>query len=232
MKGALICWFALGLPLFAGTLTFDSLKKDLTATGDEKTLVVDFPFKNDSSSDAVIADYKAGCTCSSVEITDSKLIYKPGESGSIRLTFDMSLVTGTSEKTVAVYLKGDPETKPTFRLVTSITVPALIEVEPKSLIWDVGSEAKPLTATLTMNHSQPIKVISVSSADGRFKHELKTIEEGKKYEIVVTPSSTDKIGMGVIHVETDCDIQRHRSQRVFSVIRQPLARPAQPATTP
>jgi hypothetical protein len=28
--------------------------------------------------------------------------------------------------------------------------------------------------------------------------------------------------MGVIHVETDCKVQRHRSQRVFTVVRQPL----------
>ena len=66
----------------------------------------------------------------------------------------------------------------------------------------------------------------MTGADPRFKQELKTIEEGKKYEVVITPASTEKVGMGVVHLETDCKFERHRSQRVFMVVRKPLAKPA------
>jgi hypothetical protein len=58
------------------------------------------------------------------------------------------------------------------------------------------------------------------------------IEEGKKYEIVVTPASTEKVGMGVIHVETDCSVQRHRSQRIFTVVRHAMPKPPQAAAKP
>jgi hypothetical protein len=136
------------------------------------------------------------------------------------------MVPGTMDKAVAIFLKGDAKGRPTVTLATHIVVPELVTVEPKSLMWDLGSKPEPKTVTVTMKHSEPIKIVSMSGADPRFKQELKTIEEGKKYEVVITPTSTDKVGMGVVHLETDCKFDRHRSQRVFMVVRQPLAKQA------
>ena len=100
------------------------------------------------------------------------------------------------------------------------------------MIWEVGSKPEPKTVVVNMNHTMPIHVTRVSGADARFTQELRTIEDGKKYEIVVTPAGTDKVGMGVIHIETDCEIPRHRSQRVFSVVRHSLPKTGQTAAKP
>jgi hypothetical protein len=223
---------ALCLPLSAGTLTFDQTEKEINAGIDAKTVTVDFTFKNQSGEDVIIEKYDAACTCINAQIKGGKLAYKDGESGVIRAAFDMGLFSGTNDKSIAVWLKGDPEQKPSIVLNAKINIPVLVEVEPKSLIWEVGAKAEPKTVTITMKHSEPIRVKAVSGADARFQYELKTIEEGKKYEVVVTPASTEKVGMGVIHIETDCPIQRHRSHRIFTVVRQPLPKPAQAATQP
>lgn len=231
MKFPLLCWLAACLPLAAGTLTFENPKQDILVTGEEKTITADFPFKNESDGDAVIQKYDSGCACISAGVKDSKLTYKPGESGTIRAVFDLAQFTGTTDKSIAVWLKGDPEHKPSILLTARVTIPALVEVEPKSLIWEVDVEPEPKTVTVTMKHTEPIKVLSLSGADQRFKQELKTVEEGKKYEIVVTPASTEKVGMGVVHFDTDCKIDRHRSHRIFMVVRRPVAKPAQAAAT-
>ena len=34
-----------------------------------------------------------------------------------------------------------------------------------------------------------------------------------------TPANTNNVAMGVVHIETDCKLQRHRSHRVFMVVR-------------
>jgi len=224
MKVPLICWLAACLPLAAGTLKFDQTKKEVTVDNEQKTVSVDYEFKNDSDSDTAIEKYDAGCPCATVGVKDSKMNYKPGETGTIRISFDLGMVPGTMDKAVAIYLKGDPANCPSTTLNTHIIVPTLVEVEPKSLMWDLGSKPEPKTVTVTMKHSEPIKIVSMSGADPRFKQELKTIEEGKKYEVVITPTSTEKVGMGVIHLETDCTFERHRSQRIFMVVRQPLAK--------
>jgi hypothetical protein len=226
MKFPLICWLAACLPLAAGTLKFEQTRKEVTVSNEEKTVTVDYAFKNESDSDALIEKYDAGCPCATVGVKDSKMSYKPGETGTVRIVFDLGMVPGTMDKAVAIFLKGDPINHPSVTLATHIVVPELVRVEPKSLMWDVGSKPEPKTVTVTMKHSEPIKIVSMSGADPRFKQELKTIEEGKKYEVVITPAATDKVGMGVVHLETDCKFDRHRSQRVFMVIRQPLAKQA------
>jgi hypothetical protein len=226
MKVALICSLAACLPLAAGTLKFDQTKKEVTVGNDDKTVTVDYEFKNETDSEASIEKYDAGCPCATVGVKDSKMTYQPGETGTVRIAFDLGMVPGTMDKAVAIYLKGDSANHPSVTLNTHIIVPALVEVEPKSLMWDLGSTPEPKTVTITMKHSEPIKIVSMTGADPRFKQELKTIEEGKKYEVVITPASTEKVGMGVVHLETDCKFERHRSQRVFMVVRKPLAKPA------
>lgn len=229
MKVPLLSWFATSLALCAGTLKFDQLTKEIRAGVDARIVTSDFTFKNETQEDVVIDRYDAACTCINAKIKGGKLVYKPGESGVIRADFDMSLFSGTVDKSVAIWLTGDPVNKPSIVLTTHIVIPVLVEVEPKTLIWEVGSKAEPKSVTLTMNHDEPIRVTGVSGADARFKQELKVIEEGKKYEVVVTPSDTAKVGMGVVHIETDCTVQRHRSHRIFTVVRQPLPKAAETA---
>ncbi|MEK7952498.1 DUF1573 domain-containing protein [Luteolibacter soli] len=229
MKVPLICWLTACLPLAAGTLKFDQTRKEVTVGNDDKTASVDYQFKNESDSDVLIEKYDAGCPCATVGVKDSKMAYKPGETGTIRISFDLGMVPGTMDKAVAIFLKGDPANHPSTTLNTHIVVPSLVEVEPKSLMWDLNGKPEPKTVTITMKHSEPIKIVSMSGADPRFTQELKTIEEGKKYEVVITPASTEKVGMGVVHLETDCKFERARSQRVFMVIRQPLPKTGTPA---
>lgn len=227
----LICWLAACLPLAAGTLKFEKTTKQVEVTDEQTTATVDFPFKNESDRDVVIAKQESDCPCAAVGVKDSKTTYKPGESGTIRIVFDLGKVPETVDKFVSIYLKGDPEDHPSIKLTSHIKVPVLVEVEPKSVIWEVGGKPVPKTVTVTMKHTEPIKVISMSCTDSRFKQELKTIEEGKKYEVVITPDSTEKIGMGVLQLATDAKFDRHRSQRVFTIVRSPLPNPGQAAST-
>lgn len=232
MKLPLICWLAGSMSLSAGTLTFEEEVKEIKAGADARTVIADFKFKNDTDEDVIIDRYDAACTCIDAKIKGGKLIYKPGDTGVIRAAFDMSNFSGTVDKSVMVWLKGDRETTPSITLTTRVTIPVLIEVEPKTLIWEMGGKPEAKTVTLTMKHSDPIRIKAISGADARFSQELKTIEEGKKYEVTVTPADTGNVGMGVIHIETDCAIQRYRSQRIFMVVRQPLPKPEQAAAKP
>ena len=232
MKTVLLCWIAASLTLSAASLKFEEMTKEIRADADARSVTADFNFKNETAEDVIIDRYDAACTCINAQIKGSKLVYKPGETGVIRAAFDTSLFSGTEDKTVGVWLKGDPAGKPSITLTTRVIIPVLVEVEPKTLIWETGEKAAPKTVTLTMKHSEPIRVKAVTGADSRFTQELKVIEEGKKYEVLVTPASTDKVGMGVIHVETDCSVQRHRSHRIFSVVRHALPKPAQAVAKP
>ena len=214
---------ALCLPLAAAELKFETQLCEMTVAPDAEKVVAQFPFKNESKEEVEILEYTAGCSCITASINPAgKLKYAPGESGIIRAEFELSALAGVVEKSVALRLNGDKKDEPSVTLMTRITIPVLVDVEPKTLTWAIGEAATPKTITLTMNHSEPIHVASINAPDKRFSQELKTIEDGKKYELVVTPVVTDAPAMGVVHIETDCKLTRHRSQRVFMVIRKPL----------
>jgi hypothetical protein len=223
MRSFFLAALALCVPLAAAELKFETKLRELNVGAEDTKVVTEFPFKNESSEEVEIVEYTAGCSCLTASISpNGKLKYAPGESGIIRSEFELSALAGTVDKSVAIRLKGDPQDQPSLVLTTRINIPVLVEMEPKTLFWNIGEEAKPKSVTLTMKHSEPIKVVKLSGADGRFTQELKTIEEGKKYEVVVTPANTTNVAMGVIHIETDCKLQRHRSHRIFMVVRKQL----------
>jgi len=225
MRTLLICWFAGCLPLLAGTLKFEETTKEITITNDQKSVSVDFPFKNESASDVVIEKHAADCPCAAVGVKDSKLAYKPGESGTLRIVFDLGKVPETADKFVSIFLKGDRADRPSIKLTTHIVVPVLVDIEPKSVIWEIGEKPAPKTVTVTMKDSEPIKILSTTSSDPRFKPELKTIEEGKKYEVVITPTTTEGGGMGMLRIETDSKSDKRPSHPVYMIVRQPQPKP-------
>lgn len=223
MRSILLLVSCLMIPCLAGELTFSEVTKDVRAAPDARTVTADFSFENKSGEDVTISRYEASCSCMSVQVQGGKLQYAPGEKGVIRALFDMGNFSGSVDKAVQVWLEGDSESKPSIRLVTNVTIPVLVEVEPKTLRWDLGAKAEPRTLEVRMNHSEPIHVKSVSCSNPNFKLELKTVEDGKHYELEVTPLNTSSQGLGVIHIETDCPVSRQASQRAFTVIRKPTA---------
>lgn len=228
MMKSLLFWMLACAPAFAG-LKFESVKKEIDAPADATTITADFTFENDGKEPVSIAKADAGCSCVTVKLEGGKTSYAPGEKGTVQATFDMSNFSGVAEKEVGVWLTGDAEDRPSAALTIRVKIPVLILAEPKTLFWDIGSAPEPKTVTLTVNHTEPIHITKVSGANPNYTQELKTIEDGRKYELVITPTNTAKADIAVFHIDTDCKITRHRSVRVFCSIRKPVTTaPAKP----
>lgn len=214
----------IALPLRA-ELTFEETEKEIRAGIDQREVICDFAFRNDGDAPVEIARYHANCSCMSVQIQGGKLRYEPGEKGLIRATFDIGNFTGEVVKSVQLWLSDDPARTPSITLNTKIHIPVLVEVEPKTVRWEVADVDKPKTrvVSIRMNGDKPIRVLSAESANNTFQIELKTLEEGSRYELRVTPTSLSTPALGVIQIRTDSDSQRHATQRAFALIRQPVS---------
>ena len=55
--------------------------------------------------------------------------------------------------------------------------------------------------------------------------ETKELEVGKKYELSLTPSSTDKVQLGMLTIETDCELKKHKKKLAFFSIQRPDPNP-------
>jgi hypothetical protein len=218
---SILLWAVLSASLYASELTFPESTKEVNVAVDATVLDVDFPFTNKTDKPVVISKVQASCSCMNVGVKGGKQRYEPGEAGVIRATFDMKNQTGEVERLTHVWLQGDPEEKPSIKLTVNFHIPELVKPDPRTLRWEVGESPSPKTIRLTMSGGQPIRVTNVIAPPNNFKHELKTITEGKEYELIVTPGGTTSPAIGVYRVETDCKVESQRLKQVFAAIMKP-----------
>ncbi|MDP3848871.1 MAG: DUF1573 domain-containing protein [Luteolibacter sp.] len=216
--------------LQAAGLDFPHTLKEIHAPADAKTITADFEFTNLSDKAVRVVKYDAACSCMAVKIKGGKLRYGPGESGLVRADFEMGNFSGTVDKVVSLWLDGDPADKPSVTLTVRVHIPVLVMLEPKTLKWELHGGKDAQRIRITMNDVKPIRVTAISSSSPAFHPELKTIEEGKHYELVITPTEVDSPGLGIFRIETDCVVERHRIQQAFGVVRKPT--PAEDAAKP
>ncbi len=221
MKFAIAIWLTLVAFSQAAGLEFTELLKEVNATADAAIVTTDFKFKNTGDQPVTIAKTNPGCSCLKVEISGGKLKYAPGESGVVRTTFDMGNFSGTVDKMVALWIDNDPVDKPSMKLTVRVHIPVLVALEPKTVKWNLGGKAEPQTIQIRMAEGKLIHVTGVKSSSAAFKCELKALEDGKKYDLIVTPLEMHAPGMSFFRIETDCEISKHRIQQAFAVVRKP-----------
>lgn len=218
MKQALFLWLALAAFIHAAALEFENALVEVHAPADAATVTADFKFKNTSGRPVTITKSDPGCSCLSVQVAGGKLKYAPGEEGLVRATFDMGNFSGTVDKMIGIWLNEDPSDRPSVKITVRVHIPAIVAIEPKTLKWAVGGKTEPQTITITMAEGESIQVLSVKSTADAFTVETKAIEKGKRYEVVVTPKSVDAPLLGILRIETDCKIAKHRVQQAFAVV--------------
>ncbi|MCU0749673.1 MAG: DUF1573 domain-containing protein [Akkermansiaceae bacterium] len=223
MKRILCIWLSLLACSYAAGLSFPEVLKEIHAPADAKTVAAEFTFSNKTDKPITVREYNSTCSCMAVKISENKLRYAPGETGTIRAEFDMGNFSGDVDKVIALWLDGDPAEKPSVSLTVRVHIPVLIQLEPKTLKWDLGGQADSQTIRIQMNHSKPIKITATHCSSKAFAQELKTVEEGKSYDLVVTPLDIKTPGLAIIRIETDCDLDKHRIQQAFAVVRKPTA---------
>ncbi|WP_353566777.1 DUF1573 domain-containing protein [Haloferula sargassicola] len=221
MKTALAFLFSLVALAAAAPakLTFENTVEKATADLNERQIIVDFPFSNKTDAPVTIERYEASCSCTSVKVKGGKMRYEPGEEGLIRTVFDLGNFVGDTTKGIQLWIEGDPVNQPSVLLQAEIHIPVLVQLEPKTLRWDVNEKPEPKTIGVRMEDDSPIHITEVTCGNESFTTKVKTLEDGKHYEISVKPNSTEKPALAIVNVQTDCKIERHATQRAFAMIR-------------
>ena len=203
-------------------LKFETPVIDADASLDATTLVREYKFTNTGAKPIKITQADAGCSCLAVEVAAGKFTYAPGESGTLRATFEIGNFQGTVEKPILIWLEGDRDDAPSGKVTLRVHIPVIIALEPKTLKWEQGGPAEMKSIDIKMEYEKPIKVTSVTTSNGNFNAKTVTIEEGKHYKVEVTPQGTAAGGFTIVRIETDSDVEKQRIQQGFAVISAPL----------
>ena len=223
MKFLILLYLALAAFAQAAGLDFAETSKEVHTTADAETAAAEFSFTNNSGNPVTIAKADAGCSCMKVLFSGGKLTYGPGESGVIRAVFNIGNASGTVEKTIALWLDTAPTNPPTQSISVRIHIPTLITLEPKTLKWDLGSKPESQTIHIHIAAGKPIHVTAIQPSTEQFSCELKAIDQGRNYDLIVTPKDVKLPALCAIRIETDCETPKHRIQQAFAVVLKPTA---------
>lgn len=220
MKFLIPFYLALAAFAQAAGLDFAETSKEVHTTADAETAAVEFNFTNKSGKPVTIAKADAGCSCMKVLFSGGKLTYGPGETGVLRAVFNIGNASGTVEKTIALWLDTAPTNPPSQSINVRIQIPTPITLEPKTLKWESGGKPESQTVHIRMAEEKPIHVTAIKPSTEQFSCELKVVEEGRSYDLIVTPQDAILSALGIIRIETDCEIPKHRVQQAFAVVRK------------
>lgn len=151
----------------------------------QRTLQVAFSFRNAGDAPVNIRRIQTNCDC--LEARTDKTIYLPGEAGLVAARFVVGERTGPHERTITVVTDDSPTPK---KLTVRVEVPAPVLPAPRSLEWRIGEEPREQAAILEVAAGLTVRFTETHASNDHVAARLETIEEGRRYRLLVTPLST------------------------------------------
>lgn len=199
-------------------LALDVAAVEVKPKAEDETVTVSFTFRNTGDKPVTVLNLESGCSCLSSSL-DART-YAPGASGTGKAEFKVSSFVGRHEKSVTVTT--DDTKQPQWVIPFILDVPAVVEIEPKTLQWWLGDAAVEKTCVVKMVGDKPMKITNVSSTRESVEFKSEEIMPGREYRITVKPKSTEEVVMGALKIETDSEIPKYQRQLAFfSVFRKP-----------
>lgn len=206
-------------------LVLDGSVVEVKPKPEDEVVEVAFTFRNMGEKPVTVLSLESGCSCLSSSL-DART-YAPGASGTGKAEFKVSSFVGRHEKSVTVTT--DDPAHPKWVIPFVLDVPAVVDIEPKTLQWWLGGEADEKTCVVRMLGEEPMRITGVTSTRENVTFKLEEVTPGREYRITVKPKSTEEVLMGALKIETDSKIAKYQRQLAFfSVFRKPAGAPDQP----
>lgn len=200
-----------------GALSFQPEEFSHRAAEGQTEFTATFVAKNTGTVPVRLTKVDSSCSC--LKAGADVEVLAPGATATIEAVFDISKLSGESEK--RVYVHTDIPGALEYILPVKVDVPPIAALEPAMVTWPVGGEAKPAEATFKVLREKPIRVLEAVSSRDTVKAELHTVVEGREYRIVLTPASTDAIMLGLVRIKTDCELEEHSQQLLYFAVQDP-----------
>ncbi|MDH4411587.1 MAG: DUF420 domain-containing protein [Verrucomicrobiales bacterium] len=188
----------------AGDLVFRPHSQKVSADPGEKTLEVTFSVENTGSDAAGIATLESGCECLEVSIDVNPI--PPRGKATITGIFDIEKLRGSAERKITVVPEGASRA---IFLTTDIEIEPIYEILESMTTWARGSKPETKIVTFRVVREKPVHVLSAESKRPEVTCELVEVERGRLYHLRLSPSSTESSLLGIVRLETDCEVESY-----------------------
>ncbi len=196
-----------------GDLVFKPGFQAIKTSAAEETIEVQFHGTNRGSEPIKIKLLESRCACLSVEIDADPV--PPGETATVTGVFDIAKMRGISEKNIMISTEQNPEIQ---FLRARIEIAPIYTIEPSMTSWKIGEEPETKIVEFRVSRDKPIQILNAESKREEVSCEVEVVEEGKAYNLLLTPKNTENTLLGIVRIETDCELEHHsRPLAYFSV---------------
>jgi len=195
-------------------LKWNRLTADLHPSIDAIEVPCEFEFSNSGSYPIKIVEVKPVCACTAA--TADKGEYQPGEKGKIKASFTVGERVGLQSKTIVV--RTDDKSSNEVELTINVTIPELLKMNPRVLLWDVGSTAQPKSIQLDASQDFPVKVTAIQVIGNRIFTQLQEIEPGKSYRITVVPKNLSLAYTALIKIDIQYGEGKTKTLKAFAQV--------------
>lgn len=209
-------------PISHAQLKFEETEISHTATADESKFTATYKFENVGDKEVTVKKVNTSCGCTTAEL--EKKEYKPGEKGSLDVTFTYDDRKGFEMKTIMVETTSGGKPLPGTQLVLEVEIPEFVKIDLPLLTWESGAEPKPQTFTITTAANTPYKIVAgefenPKAFTGDLKETTKANQKGRSYTFTVTPVSTKEFVKSIVYFRTDFPKDKPRSFKSFVMVK-------------
>ncbi len=214
-------------PALRAELTWKQKTVELGADARASTLEARFPFTNDGKTAVDIQQIQTSCGCTTAELKQRH--YEPGEGGEIVAIYTIGDHVGLQSKTVIV--SSNDETETTLTLTAHL--PELLRVQPAIVAWKPGEAITTKTILLGASpENLTFDDVSMQASNASMTAVLRPVVGGNKYEIQVTPLTTDRPTFVTFLIRTRLGKRENLFRAYATVEMPPLPRGPVPLTSP
>ena len=168
----------------AAIIAFESATVDLGIVTKGEPAAKKIAFINSGKVPLTITNIKASCGCTTVEGWQQTVA--PGQQGSFELKIDTARFNGAITKTVDVESNAS---NGMVRLTLKALIWSPVAVNPAMVSFGPvlkGTKIEPRTVEITVTDPEPLKIAAATCNNSYFQIEMKPIEEGRKYQLLVS----------------------------------------------
>jgi hypothetical protein len=179
----------------AAHITFDQTSFDFGKVESGEPVKHTFFFTNSGNHLLEIREVRPSCGCTAAGAWDKQV--EPGKYGTIPVQFNSMGYGGMVHKTVTVVCNDPANSNAVLQITGTVWKP--IDVLPAIASFSFGPDVQSndtRSVRIVSNLTEPLTVSDAKSSDPAFQAELKTVKEGKEYELrvtVVTPLNLPNI---------------------------------------
>jgi len=197
-----------------GDLIFRPGFQSVKARAGQEAVEVQFYGTNRSQSPIKMKMMESGCACLSVTIDQDPV--PAGKTAILTGIFDTTKMRGSSDKKILVSTEQHPQAK---FLTTRIEITPVYMIEPSMTSWKIGEQPASKTVKFRVTRKEPIRILTAESKRMEVTCEVEVVEEGRAYNLHLTPKGTEQALLGIVRIETDCELEHYANPLAYFSIK-------------